>query len=116
MRTQRNSDAHAVIVGLLLTAAIMLVCAAFWFFVEQVNDLLQTPGEWVGRSLHPAEDASGWEIFTNMLVALVGMGIILVANLLVLPGAIVGAWALIALVVLCLITAGYLCFRVRQRG
>ena len=116
MKTQRDSDTHAVVIALVAMAAILLVCAASWFFVEQINDALDTPGEWVGRNLHPPEDSSRWESVLNVVLALAGVGIILLAKLLLLPGVIAGTWALTALAGLCVLVAGYVYFRVRQRG
>ncbi len=58
-------------------AAGLLVCAGAWFFEEGLNAALDAPG--------------AWAFGDNAALAVVGVGAIVVANVVWAPGAVVGA-------------------------
>lgn len=77
----------------------LLACAGAWFFEEELNAALDTPG--------------AWAFGDNAALAVVGVVAIVVANLAWAPGAIVGAWGLVVGAVGCAVVAVWL--RVRGR-
>ena len=106
MGTGRNEDIRGAIIALLAGAAILQICAAAWLFEDEINDALNT------LPVTKGEISGVTELFANI----VGWGIILGANLLWLPGAIVGPWPLAVLAGVCTLAAGYLRLRLRARG
>ena len=74
-------------------------CAGAWFFEGELNAALDTPG--------------AWAFGDNAALAIVGVVVIVVANLVWAPGAVVGAWGLMVGAVGCALVAVWL--RVRGR-
>lgn len=107
MKLHRAEGLHSGAVMLLALAALLIVFAAFWFFRDRISDALN-----VLPITSPSEEFSG---AADLILSFASMGIILFANLLWLPGAIVGHWGLLALTGLCVLAAGFLWFRARQR-
>lgn len=91
MSYRPDSDAALALLGI---AAMLCVFAAAWFLEDRINDLLQIPGAWFKGDANPA-------------LALIGAAAVIAANLLWLPGAMVGAWVLLAAAVACALAAAY---------
>ena len=92
MSSRPDSDAALALLGI---AAALCVFAAAWFLEDRINDLLQIPGAWFKGDANPA-------------LAMIGAAAVIAANLLWLPGAMVGAWVLLAAAVACVLAAAYI--------
>ena len=110
METDRDIEIRGIIAALLVGAAMLVVFAGAWLFKDQLSDGLDVMAEALGVT--KGEVSNVVELFTNI----VGWGIILGANMLWLPGAIVPPWALVSLAGLCVLAAGYLWLRNRAHG
>lgn len=102
MRTGLDAETRkSVVVGLLVSAAAMLVFAAFWLFEAQINDALNTPGAWLKGGSGGIDDFA---------LGLAGAFIILAANLLWLPGALIPPWVLVGVAAVCVLASAYIGF------
>ena len=110
MRTDKEADIRGTIVALLAGAVILLVFAGAWLFKDQLHDGLDVMVDVLG--ITKGEVSNVIELFANI----VGWSIVLGANILWLPGAVVPPWALVSLAGLCVLAAGYLWLRNRERG
>lgn len=86
-----DSDAAPALLGI---AAALCVFAAAWLFEDRINALLQTPGAWFKGD-------------ANLALGMIGAAAVIAANLLWLPGAMVGAWVLLAAAAACALAAAY---------
>ncbi len=107
MKPLRAADLRVGAIVLRALAALLAVSTAFWVFEDQINDAL-------GRLplTSPSEEPSSVK---DLVVSLASAGIIVLANLFWLPGALVGTWVLAALAGLCALAAGYLYLRSLRR-
>lgn len=102
MRTGLDADSRRGVVFLLLAiAAFMLVFAGVWIFETQLNNFLQTPGGWF---------KGGSGDLGDLALALVGTFIIIAANLLWLPGALIPPWIMVGGAAVCVLVAAYIGF------
>ena len=99
MSSRPNSDAAQALLGI---AAMLCVFAAAWLLEDRINDLLQTPGAWFKGDANP-------------VLALIGAAAVIAANLLWLPGAMVGAWVLLAAAAACALSAAYVRLRASRK-
>ena len=99
MSSRPDSDAAPALLGI---AAMLCVFAAAWFFEAQINDLLQIPGAWFKGDANPA-------------LGMIGAAAVIAANLLWLPGAMVGAWVLLAAAAACALAAAYVRLRASRK-
>lgn len=99
MSSRPDSDAAPVLLGI---AAMLCVFAAAWLLEDRINALLQIPGAWFKGDANPA-------------LALIGAAAVIAANLLWLPGAMVGAWVLLAAAAACALAAAYVRLRASRK-
>ena len=85
MKRKRDGgrDSGAAQVALWAIAAWLAVCAGAWFFEEELNAALMTPAVWAYAG-------------DNVALGIVGAAAIVAANVVWLPGAVAGPWALAA--------------------
>lgn len=95
VNTSRSADIRGVGIMIIVMAAMLLVCAAFGFWKEQINDALNALA---------AEWNVGFHESSNLILGFVFVGIVMIANLFWLPTALVSPWALLALAGMCLLT------------
>ena len=110
MRKDSNADPRGFIIALLVGSSLLLVFAGARLLEDQINDALNVMSKTLGVT--KGEISNVVELLGNIL----GWGIIILANLLWLPGFIVPPWALIAVAGLCALAAGYLWLRLRASG
>lgn len=99
MSSRPDSDAAPVLLGI---AVALCVFAVAWLLEDRINDLLQIPGAWFKGDANPA-------------LALIGAAAVIAANLLWLPGAMVGAWVLLAAAAACALVAAYVRLRASRK-
>ena len=99
MSSRTYSDTAPALLGI---AAMLCVFAAAWLLEDRINALLQTPGAWFKGDANPA-------------LALIGAVAVIAANLLWLPGAMVGAWVLLAAAAACALAAAYVRLRASRK-
>ena len=93
-------DSGAAQVALWGLAVWLAVCAGAWFFEEELNSALMTPAVWAYAG-------------DNAALGIVGAAAIVVANVVWLPGGLVGPWALAAGAVGCAGAAVWMWWRGR---
>lgn len=99
MSSRPNSDAAPALLGI---AAMLCVFAVAWLLEDRINALLQIPGAWFKGDANPA-------------LALIGAAAVIAANLLWLPGAMLGAWVLLAAAAACALAAVYVRLRASKK-
>lgn len=99
MSSRPDSDAAPALLGI---AVALCIFAAVWLLEDRINALLQIPGAWFKGDANPA-------------LGMIGAAAVIAANLLWLPGAMVGAWVLFAAAAACALTAAYVRLRASRK-
>ncbi len=101
-RDNRPDDRPAIAWILLVVGAYLLISAAMYLFEDFTYSVIDTPGSWF-KSGAP-----------NLLLAIIAVVVIVLYNILGLPGGLLTRWGALGLGLLCYVAAGGLYWQLRR--